>query len=139
MGANKKKAGPSIPESLKKLVTDCPAESLDEKYFKMDWRKRGLCSSFEDPDIFFDAEQTGPTRITCNFCPVKQECLIWALMYNEEGLWGATTKEERKLFGKEYPEYVKSLTIAAKRFKWWFPLPSVKEILDLAGIRIFVR
>lgn len=34
----------------------------------------------------------------CNVCPVRPECLLYALLYGEQGYWGGTlTVERRKL------------------------------------------
>jgi hypothetical protein len=34
----------------------------------------------------------------CNVCPVRPECLLYALLYNQQGYWGGTdTAERRKL------------------------------------------
>jgi hypothetical protein len=31
----------------------------------------------------------------CSSCPIKTECLEWALEHPEEGVWGGTTRQER--------------------------------------------
>lgn len=134
MGAVNKKAGQSIPDSLKNLKSDCPAESLTEDYFIKGWRKQSLCRQVKNPDDFFTPKQEGAGKVACSFCPVQKNCLIWALMYKEEGLWGGTTEDERKLFTDDSPAYVKGLIFQAKSFRKWFPLPDVQEIIRLAGL-----
>ena len=56
-------------------------------------------------DIFFmddkdednySAIKTEIARSICGTCPVKEQCLRVALKYEEEGVWGGTTTQERK-------------------------------------------
>lgn len=35
----------------------------------------------------------------CNMCPVRTECLAYALLYRASGYWGGTGTTERKLLG----------------------------------------
>lgn len=138
MGA-KQKAGKPIPESLKKLVNDFPAEALDESYFVKKWRNEGICNGVKNPDVFFGANTVAASKVTCSYCPVQEKCLIWALIYKEEGLWGGTTEDERKEFTENNCSYVESLTLRAQKLKKWFPIRSAREILDLAGLVNFFR
>src|SRR5690625_1151182 len=36
-----------------------------------------------------------PAIDICNSCPIKAECLEWALEHDEQGIWGGTTLYER--------------------------------------------
>ena len=67
-----------------------------------DWRAAGACLD-ADPDLFFPVaagaaaspQVTRALRI-CDGCPVKQECLDFAMRTGEPaGIWGGTTPEER--------------------------------------------
>jgi WhiB family transcriptional regulator, redox-sensing transcriptional regulator len=67
-----------------------------------DWRAAGACLS-ADPDLFFPiaggapsaAQQAKALRI-CDRCPVRQECLDFAMQMGEmQGIWGGTTPDER--------------------------------------------
>lgn len=54
----------------------------------------------EDPNLFTpDSETGGPdaerAKAVCRPCPLKQECLDWALLRGESGIWGGTTDPER--------------------------------------------
>ena len=47
-----------------------------------------------------------PSRVAlakrvCSACPIKSECLEWALEHPEEGVWGGTTRPERELKVKQ--------------------------------------
>lgn len=67
------------------------------------WRNRAACLS-EDPDLFFPDGTTEPAvkqmeiaRQVCNGCTVQFECLHHALSTGmADGVWGATTPEERR-------------------------------------------
>ncbi len=69
----------------------------------MDWRDRARCLD-EDPDLFFPIGTSGPAlaqaaaaKAMCRACPVISECLDWALAnYQDAGVWGGTTEEERR-------------------------------------------
>jgi WhiB family redox-sensing transcriptional regulator len=70
--------------------------------YATDWRAAGACLA-ADPDLFFPlgaSTAAGPDtsralRI-CDECPVKRECLEFAMRTHEaEGIWGGTTPEER--------------------------------------------
>lgn len=71
------------------------------------WQDRGRCRDL-DPDLFFppvEAESTeqrhareGAAKAVCASCPVRQECLSWALSNRERlGVWGGLTERERQL------------------------------------------
>lgn len=36
----------------------------------------------------------------CNICSVRPECLMYALLYNEQGYWGGTLTAERRKLSK---------------------------------------
>ena len=62
------------------------------------WVERALCAK-TDPSIFLgDAEGSHKLAISiCNRCPVKTDCLDFALKNGEnKGIWGGTTPEERR-------------------------------------------
>jgi WhiB family redox-sensing transcriptional regulator len=68
-----------------------------------DWRGAGACLS-ADPDLFFpiaigtaaaDRQVSGALHV-CASCPVRDQCLEFAMRTNEShGIWGGTTPEER--------------------------------------------
>ncbi|MEW2273703.1 WhiB family transcriptional regulator [Streptomyces griseofuscus] len=67
------------------------------------WREHAECR-YEDPDLFFPIGSTGPAQVqaeeakkVCQRCPVRQECLDWALDTGQGiGVWGGTTELERR-------------------------------------------
>ncbi len=67
-----------------------------------DWRSRGVCRD-QDPEQWFPVGNTGPAyeqteraKAACRTCPVKDECLSWALSHAEFGVWGGMSEEERR-------------------------------------------
>ena len=68
-----------------------------------DWRHRAVCRDV-DPEIFFPAAQAGPVhdrqiaaaKAVCAGCPVRPECLTFALTGLPEGIAGGLTPSERR-------------------------------------------
>ena len=64
----------------------------------MTWRAGAACRNL-DTEIFFpDSEaDAGPALSVCATCPVRNECLDWAIATRQhDGVWGGTTESERK-------------------------------------------
>jgi WhiB family redox-sensing transcriptional regulator len=62
------------------------------------WQDRAACFGV-DPDLFFpiSEEEAGPALAFCNACPIRQECLAWALKNGERyGVWGGLTEQQRR-------------------------------------------
>jgi WhiB family redox-sensing transcriptional regulator len=67
------------------------------------WRDRAACRT-EDPDLFFPVGTTGPALLqieeaksVCRGCPVRDDCLEWALETGQDiGVWGGLTELERR-------------------------------------------
>ncbi|MEV0694268.1 MULTISPECIES: WhiB family transcriptional regulator [unclassified Streptomyces] len=68
-----------------------------------DWRTRAACRD-EDPDLFFPIGTSGPAllqteqaKAVCRRCPVRQQCLDWAMDSGQSlGVWGGTSETERR-------------------------------------------
>ncbi|WP_025273766.1 WhiB family transcriptional regulator [Haloglycomyces albus] len=69
----------------------------------MDWRHEAVCRD-EDPELFFPIGDTGPALVqvekakaVCNRCPVREQCLQWALASGQDaGVWGGLSEVERR-------------------------------------------
>ena len=69
-----------------------------------DWWQAAACRT-ADPDIFFPVSAHGPgqediaqAKAVCARCPVRKQCLQFALATHQvHGVWGGTTEEERRL------------------------------------------
>ena len=79
------------------------ASSLALANAEYGWRQHAICRD-TDPDLFFPVGTTGQVLIqidrareVCNECPVKPDCLEFALETNQDsGIWGGTSEEERR-------------------------------------------
>ena len=80
-----------------------PASSLALANADYEWRQHAICRD-TDPELFFPVGTTGYALVqidrakqVCNECPVKDECLDYALETNQDsGIWGGTSEEERR-------------------------------------------
>lgn len=111
------------PTTEIKSVAELPREFFD--YFT--WSKKALCSGVQIT-MFYTASSAGMAKVICGSCPVKDECLIWALMYKEEGIWGGTTEDERKSLVPKYN--ISALTARAVHLGLYFPKRSAQEIRE---------
>ncbi|MHB8465406.1 MAG: WhiB family transcriptional regulator [Acidimicrobiales bacterium] len=62
------------------------------------WRQQAACRGL-DTAIFFPPtdSEAGPAKAVCAQCPVRDECLEWAIASRqEEGIWGGMTDGERR-------------------------------------------
>jgi WhiB family redox-sensing transcriptional regulator len=70
----------------------------------MNWRLAAACRR-ADPELFFPIGTAGPAasqvveaRRICLACPVRSDCLDWAIRSGQDhGIWGGTTEEERRI------------------------------------------
>lgn len=67
----------------------------------MDWRHAAICRD-EDPELFYPVGDTGPAllqvaeaKAVCARCPVREQCLTWAVDALPYGVAGGTTERER--------------------------------------------
>jgi WhiB family redox-sensing transcriptional regulator len=68
-----------------------------------EWRFRARCAD-QDPDLFFPVGTGGPAmrqtlraKAVCAQCPVRRECLDWAMeTHQPHGVWGGLDEQERE-------------------------------------------
>lgn len=58
------------------------------------WAVDAMCKDM-DTNIFYDSEEELVLRAICGGCPVRNECLDYAVRNLEYGFWGGTTATER--------------------------------------------
>jgi WhiB family redox-sensing transcriptional regulator len=83
------------------LRTDTPPSARDGR---ASWREQASCRE-AGIDLFFPIGSTGPAadetrraRQICAGCPVRQECLAYALTSGQQyGIWGGRDEQERRL------------------------------------------
>ena len=69
----------------------------------LSWMSSGACLQ-ADPELFFPiaavagpgARQAEAAKAVCGRCPVRKNCLSFALEAMPEGIWGGTTPDERR-------------------------------------------
>ena len=62
------------------------------------WRESAACRDM-DTAVFFPAtdEEAAPAKAICAICPVRDECLEFALLTRQDdGVWGGLTEVERR-------------------------------------------
>ncbi|MGW6969874.1 WhiB family transcriptional regulator [Streptomyces zaomyceticus] len=68
------------------------------------WRAQAACQEV-DPDLFFPVGSGAPALIQaeeakeiCRGCPVREECLRWAMDDSRQvtGVWGGLREDERQ-------------------------------------------
>jgi len=62
------------------------------------WMRDGLCRSY-DPSFFFPSDGVGVevAQRVCKQCPVREQCLEYALTYRiDHGVWGGASERERR-------------------------------------------
>jgi WhiB family redox-sensing transcriptional regulator len=72
------------------------------------WRSKAICKD-TDPDLFFPVGTTGHALVqiarakeVCGECPVRANCLDYALETNQDaGIWGGLAEEERRMIRRE--------------------------------------
>ena len=75
------------------------------------WQSRAACLHC-DPDLFFPIACSGPAlgqvaqaKAICARCPVRSECLQFALTTHQvHGVWGGTSEEERRMLRSRDPD-----------------------------------
>jgi WhiB family redox-sensing transcriptional regulator len=83
------------------LRTDPPSSARPGR---ASWRERAACRE-TGLDLFFPIGSAGPAadetrraRQVCASCPVRQECLDYALASGQQyGIWGGLGEQERRL------------------------------------------
>jgi len=72
--------------------------SLDLAILEEEWIEQAICAQI-DPEMFFP-EKGGSTREAkrmCGLCPVRLECLAYALDHDERfGIWGGLSERDRR-------------------------------------------
>ena len=65
------------------------------------WQDNAACHD-QPWDLFFsdhhslpDRDRVARARLICRGCPVKEDCLRYALATSSYGIWGNTTRDER--------------------------------------------
>ena len=86
--------------------TICTMQSIVQFEVVNDWEGRAACRG-GDADVFFEhgAIQERRAKSVCRDCPVRWECLAYALRHRvEHGVWGGLNdRERRKVLNRTRP------------------------------------
>jgi WhiB family transcriptional regulator, redox-sensing transcriptional regulator len=80
------------------MYTPPPTDSFLVDLDERPWAAYASCRN-ADPDLFFPAEGEDAEAALkiCRGCPVRPECLEWALDTRVRyGVWGGTTERDRR-------------------------------------------
>lgn len=82
------------------------------------WHDRAACRGC-DPDLFFPARGDSfgvrEAKAICARCPVRAECLTYAVENREKfGVWGASTERSRRLGNRKPVTPRRVYTVRAK-------------------------
>jgi WhiB family redox-sensing transcriptional regulator len=70
------------------------------------WMKDAICRDLATDVFFADSDapkKSAVAKAVCSACPVREECLDFAIRNCENyGIWGGTTATERKFLRQEW-------------------------------------
>lgn len=89
---------------------------MAESYRSLEsWRAKAACSG-TDANVFFPLtdEDAGPAKAICAACPVREQCLDYALETRQgDGIWGGLTEVERRRLRRRRQDQRRRSTRAA--------------------------
>jgi hypothetical protein len=100
-----------------------------------DWTTRAACKSMNPEDFARpkDSYEAREAKRVCQLkCPVKQDCLSHATIYNESGLWGGYAQTERAFIGDDIREDLMRIAILDGVFR-------AEYLRDVKGVRIYLE
>jgi WhiB family transcriptional regulator, redox-sensing transcriptional regulator len=102
-----------LPEEFAALAAghDVPLDLAEIGWHRPDWQDEALCRDTgthhwfpteRDDVLSSDDPKWLRARAWCARCPVKVECLEWALIVDVRyGMWGGTTPKERRVIRRQ--------------------------------------
>jgi WhiB family transcriptional regulator, redox-sensing transcriptional regulator len=70
------------------------------------WKMLGHCVGKDTnlffPDAAYNRFEVKFAKDICAVCPVRAQCMDYALRHDEIGIWGGTTERERKKIKNRY-------------------------------------
>ncbi|MCX3058806.1 WhiB family transcriptional regulator [Streptomyces beihaiensis] len=81
------------------------------------WAERGACRSLDPDALFVEGAAQQDAKGVCRPCPVRTECLAYALDSRiEKGIWGGMTERERRALLRRRPTVTswRALLMAAR-------------------------
>lgn len=102
-----------------------------------EWSYLGLCKDPRLSSMFGLKGKIQSAKAWCEICPVKEDCLLWAVIYKESGVWGGTTDSERKeQFSKEdREELIIQAKLQGNYYQRETPGSLIQRVQKLRGVR----
>ena len=109
-----------------------------------EWKTRAKCLNLSVGEVIaiFDVgrgHNANRARRFCSDCPVKQDCLNYALVNNDRGIWAGTTEAERDSMSMITEMLIQDAVSMHKYLDDWRKLlPEVTEEVSEVIIQAFV-
>ncbi|MFF0740352.1 WhiB family transcriptional regulator [Streptomyces sp. NPDC004111] len=72
-----------------------------------DWGTRAACRTADPEELFVEGAAQQRAKAVCEGCPVRTQCLAYALdLRIEHGVWGGMTERERRALLRRRPTVV---------------------------------
>ncbi|MFJ3946309.1 WhiB family transcriptional regulator [Streptomyces griseoaurantiacus] len=69
-----------------------------------DWGEQAVCRTADPDELFVEGAAQNRAKALCTGCPVRLECLSYALDNRiEHGIWGGMTERERRSLLRRRP------------------------------------
>ncbi|WP_424894351.1 WhiB family transcriptional regulator [Streptomyces sp. SAI-124] len=69
-----------------------------------DWSEYAACRTADPDELFVEGAAQNKAKAICTGCPVRTECLAYALdLRIEHGIWGGMTERERRALLRRRP------------------------------------
>jgi len=85
-------------------VASWPPRPRDDyhRFYPPSWMEFALCAQV-DPEIFFPDKggRAEPAKRICRACPVRAQCLDYAMGGDDFGVWGGMTERERRTLKRD--------------------------------------
>ncbi|WP_052658976.1 WhiB family transcriptional regulator [Streptomyces sp. MNU77] len=68
------------------------------------WGERAVCRTADPDELFVEGAAQNRAKALCTGCPVRTECLAYALDHRiEHGIWGGMTERDRRALLRRRP------------------------------------
>ncbi|MEV7676934.1 WhiB family transcriptional regulator [Streptomyces sp. NPDC088752] len=68
------------------------------------WGEKAACRTSDPDELFAEGAAQSKAKAACTGCPVRTECLAYALDHRiEHGIWGGMTERERRALLRRRP------------------------------------
>lgn len=94
-----------------------------------EWQARAKCRTADPEELFVEGAAQNRAKAVCTGCPVRTECLAYALDNRvEHGVWGGMTERERRGLLRRRPTVTSwRLLLAAARTEHERPVGHLRK------------